>query len=168
MAADFLASTQEHCRSAQLGESSEQVQNQWVHVGQVQGLESEIKIKINSHLNITTTTTVCENCLQDLRYCKCANKIDSCTICHYSGFLCSCNKICNNCHKIPLEHVNLKLQFSKYCTCQVDNIQSLKTELTSEHNLELSLDEQTSVSEILENKLDKNSIGPPNPGKLWT
>ena len=57
------------------------------------------------------------------------------------------------------------IPISDYCNCQVNFIESLKTKILVDNGLDLKVEDQTSMSEILDIQLDKNSIEPPDPGQ---
>ena len=59
-----------------------------------------------------------------------------------------------------------RLKTIDYCTCDLDYINSLRTKLTKSHNIEIPLEAQTSVIDMLDERLEKQSIDPPTPGQV--
>ena len=103
----------------------------------------------------------------EMRNCRCAIEKDLiCTECHLTMILCSCNKLCSECKGIKVQYEREGIPISDYCNCQVNFIESLKTKILVDNGLDLRVEDQTSMSEILDIHLDKNCIEPPEPGKI--
>ena len=90
---------------------------------------------------------------------------EKCTVCYLSNTFCLCDKLCTICNGILLEHVKEGLPASNYCKCNLSYINTLKTKITSDNGLDISNDKQTSVKDLLDDKLDKNCIVPEEPGQ---
>ena len=102
----------------------------------------------------------------ELKFCKC--KIDKdvyWTVCQFSTVLCKCNKLCSTCQGILLQYQREGLPTSNYCHCNISYIDTLKTKISHDSGLDLKSDDQTSVTNLLNDKLDKNCIEPQDLGQ---
>ena len=65
-----------------------------------------------------------------------------------------------------LKHSPQRLKTIEYCACNLVYINSLRTKLTQAHDLEIPTEAQTSVTDLLNDRLDRQSLEPAVPGQF--
>ena len=92
--------------------------------------------------------------------CTCVRNTEICSKCVIDKKKCQCNKTCTSCKKVILNHQSQRSPTLEYCACILDYINSLRTKLILAHDLEIPTEEQTSVTELLDDRLTKHSLEP--------
>ena len=109
----------------------------------------------------------CEVCRLKSDKCTCKiQDLDFCSQCRLEKRICQCSKICPDCDKIILDYQSNCTSTIQYCACNLDYIESLKTKLIDNHDLEIKEKDQTDVTQMLDDQLEKYSIEPITPGQF--
>ena len=124
------------------------------------GRHTEIK-QVIEQIEKQKISNICNICHLD--FCICQD-YSLCTSCNLLSTTCNCSKgLCSECTKL-------------ICECQTKYIESLKLKIKKNHNFTNDMSEQNlidnlvtdemqyNISELVDNRLEKNSIIPQDPG----
>ena len=92
--------------------------------------------------------------------------MDYCLQCKLEKKICDCSNSCPDCNTIILDYPSSCTSNNQYCACNLEYIESLKTKLIDNHDLEIREEDQTDVTQMSGDQLEKYSIEPITPGQL--
>ena len=102
----------------------------------------------------------CNECQRQLDKCECEGS-NKCTACFSQK--CTCSKRCNACMKSLSKYSNFDILNKDYCICALESHMTIKKELQSQIEDEVSINEQSDIEKTLDERLRDFDIDLENP-----